>query len=195
MIVVPPVILPKTTEIEIQDGRLEIREKASDRKVQELRASIRQPNTDDRESRIAMVLAGNDVSESSDTAARLTTELLNGQAIREARESLKPKLRAAKFEAATAVLAGLKPAHDAVMNRLVTALTDVVTPAYLEIFQLSRDLKDKDCGWRNGVCDLVPALVELFGANNAHSPLASLLHEAVRLGYLKAGQVPKELRA
>ena len=59
----------------------------------------------------------------------------------------------------------------------------------VELFDLGRQLKDKECGWREGVCNLLPALIELFGATNAHSSLATLLREAVKADYLKSSQI------
>ena len=141
-----------------------------------------------------MVLAGEDFPAASDIDAQITAELLNWEATDEAEQSLKPKIAAAKYAAATEVLKGIKPEPDKIVQRIVGPLVELA-PAFLELFDIGRQLKDKSCGWREGVCDLLPALIDLLGANNVHSPLATLLHEAVRLGYLKAGQVPKEMRA
>jgi hypothetical protein len=120
--------------------------------------------------------------------------MLNWEATSEAEQSLKSQLDAAYREASTAVLKGLKPEHDKVVQRIVGPLVELAA-AYVELFQLSRDLKDKSVGWRNGVCDLVPALVDIFGPPNQHSSLAGLLQEAVKANYLKASALPKEMRA
>ena len=87
----------------------------------------------------------------------------------------------------------MKKPHDEVVQRIVGPLVEVAT-AWIELFDLSRQLKDKSVGWREGVCDLVPQLVDIFGPPNGSSELATLLQAVVAAGYLKAGQVPKELR-
>jgi hypothetical protein len=196
MITVQKPLSPKVTEIENQISRVRMRGNASSKKIKELRALklAGQHNVNDSESRIAMILADKEIPAASDVDAQITTEMLNWEATEEAERSLKPKLAAAKYEASTAVLNGLKKPHDEVVQRVVSPLVEVAK-AWNELFQLSRDLKDKEVGWRDGVCDLVPALVELFGANNVHSPLASFLQEAVKANYVKASALPKELRA
>jgi hypothetical protein len=188
-------VLPKLTELKTQDGRLEILENGQARKVKELRALISQgQRVVDPAALMQLMLDGKDIPEPEEVDTKLTAEMLKWQAVADTRQSLKPKIAAAKLEAATAVLKGLKPEHDAVVQRILSPLVEV-SKAYVEIFDLGRQLKDKDCGWREGVCDLVPALVELFGPTNSYSPLATLLQEAVKLGYVKASAVPKELRA
>jgi hypothetical protein len=186
---------PKLTEKKAKDGRFEILDKGQSRKVAELRAlKSKGQRAVDPAALMELMLDGKDVPAPDDVDTKLTAELLKWQTIVDARQPLKQEIDAAYREAATAVLKGIKPEHDAVVQRIVGPLVEV-SKAYVEIFDLGRQLKDKDCGWREGVCDLLPALVELFGATNAHSPLATLLQEAVRLGYVKVGQVPKELRA
>ena len=193
-IIVQTPISAKLTELKTQDGRLEILDKGQARKTAELRALRSQgQQAVDPAALMQLMLDGKDIPAPEDVDTKLTTEMLKWQAVVDARDSLKPKIAAAKYEASTAVLAGLKPEHDKVVQKIVEPLAQLAH-AWIELFQLSRDLKDKSVGWRNGVCDLVPALVELFGANNAHSHLATLLHETVRLGYVKAAALPVELR-
>jgi hypothetical protein len=196
MITVPNRISPTVTNILNQKSRARMLGSVSAKNVKELRAkqSAGENNANDREARIAMVLAGEDFPPASDIEAQLTTEMLRWQAADEADRSLDAPLAKARYEDATVVLKGLKPGHDAALIPALSALAEVFAPAWKEIFQLSRDLKDKDLGWREGVCDLVPQLVELFGVPNAHSPLASFLQKAVAAGYLKSAQLPKEFR-
>jgi hypothetical protein len=195
MITVPNPISPQVTDFQGQASRVRMRSNGHSKKVRELREkkAAGQNNVNDREARIAMVLAGDDFPAASDIDAQIATELLNWEATDEAEQSLKPKIAAAKHEAGTAVLAGLKKPHDEVVQRIVGPLSQLAH-AWVELFQLSRDLKDKEIGWRNGVCDLVPALVESFGPPILASQLANLLHEAVKLGYLESSVLPKELR-
>jgi hypothetical protein len=188
-------ISPTVTDRKSKLSRVRLRGTGHSKKLKELRAKKEagQNNVNDREARIAMVLSGEDFPAASDIDAQITAELLNWEATSEAEQALKAQLDAAYREAATAELARLKKPHDAVVNPMLTSLIEFAA-AYVELFQLSRDLKDKSVGWREGVCDLVPQLVDLFGAANVHSPLAGLLREAVRLGYVKASQLPKEMR-
>ena len=194
MITVQKPTSPNVTEIESQMARVRMRSNAHAKNVKELRAKklAGQHNANDRDARIKMVLAGEEFPATDDVDAKLTTELLQWEATEEAAQSLKPKLAAAKYEASTAVLLGLKKPHDEVVQRIVGPLVEVAK-AWNELFQLSRDLKDNGIGWRNGVCELVPALVDLLGPPNASSELATLLQTAVDAGYVKS--LPRELRA
>jgi hypothetical protein len=196
MIKVPDAISPTVTDFSNKKSRVRVRTNADSKKLRELLAkkNAGQHNILDSETRIEMVLAGKDFPADADVEGEITRLRLSLDACVQAEESLKVPLAKAKYEAATAVLIAIKPEQDKVVSRLLAALVKDFTPAYLELFQLSRDLKDKDCGWRNGVCDLVPKLVELFGPpTSPHSPLASLLQEAVRCNYLKASDLPKGL--
>jgi hypothetical protein len=196
MIPVPKTKSPTTTELETKDSRLELLDRGKARKVKELRVLKSEgQRVVDPDALMQMMLDGKDIPAPEDVDTQLTAEILKWQAIGDARQSLKAPLAKAKYEDATTVLAGLKKPHDEVLNPLLTALAEVVAPAWVELFQLSRDLKDKDIGWRNGVCDLVPKLVELFGPPTPHGPLASFLQEAVRAGYLKAQDLPSQYRA
>jgi hypothetical protein len=189
----PAVISPAITELQSQDDRLVMSDKALKREI-ELTAKASQPTADDNASLIAMVIANPDNFPTAiDNNAKQKAAWQKRAAIDAARQSLKPKLAAAKFEAASAVLKGIKPEHDKVVQKIIEPLTQL-SHAYVELFDLGRQLRDKEVGWRNGVGDLLPALLEIFGATNIHSPIAALLHEAVRLGYVKAAQLPKELR-
>lgn len=195
MIPVPKTRSPKTTELEAKDSRLELLDNGQARKVRELRALKSEgQRAVDPDALMQMMLDGKDIPAPEDVDTQLTAEMLKWTAIGDARQSLKAPLAKARYEDSTVVLKGLKPDHDAVLIPALTALAEVFAPAWKEIFQLSRDLKDKDLGWREGVCDLVPQLVELVGVPNKFSPLASFLQKAVAAGYLNSGQVPKEYR-
>jgi hypothetical protein len=159
MITVQTPTSPDYTGLKSQTSRIRLRSNGHSKNVKELREkkSAGQFNGLDRDARIAMVLAGEDFPAASDIDAQITSELLAWEATEEAEKSLKPKLDAAYREAATAELKRIKPEHDKIVQRIVGALVELA-PAYTELFQLSRDLKDKNVGWREGVCDLVPAL-------------------------------------
>src|SRR3984957_601368 len=167
MIIVPKPTSPKVDEVEAKMARVKMRGNGHAKKIKELRAkkSAGQYNINDRETRLAMILADEEIPATSEIDAQIAKEMLNWEATDDAERLLKPKLEAAKREANTAVLLALKPEHDAVMKRLITALADVVTPAWIELFKLSRDLRDKDLGYQCGVCDLLPT--DLLGVPNA----------------------------
>ena len=187
-------ILPKLTELTNKDGRFEILDRGQARKVAELRAlKSKGQQAVDPDALMQLMLDGKDIPAPEDVDTKLTAELLKWQAVVDARQSLKPKIASAKYEAATEVLKDIKPEHDKIVQRIVGPLVEVAT-AWTELFDLSRQLKDKSVGWREGVCDLVPQLVDIFGPPNGSSELATLLQAVVAAGYLKAGQVPKELR-
>jgi hypothetical protein len=184
MITVQDPINPKMTELQAVIARLEMRAKASARKVRELREKklAGQHNINDKDSRIAMVLAEQDISATDDTDAKLTSELLQWEAIEEAKESLKPKLAAARREASDKILASIKPAHDEIMKRLVSSLVDAHA-ANVELFGLRSQLRDRSIGWRNGVCELLPD--EVLNTPTIYSHLADFFRGAVKAGYLK----------
>jgi hypothetical protein len=184
MITVQEPISPKTTELKAVITRLEMRENAKAKTVRELRAKklAGQHNINDRESRIAMVMAEESFPATDDTDAKLTSELLEWEAIVEAKESVKPKLAAARREASDKILAGLKPAHDEIMHRLVSALVEA-HKANVELFDLRSQLRDRSIGWRNGVCELLPD--EVLNTPTIYSHLADFFRAAVKAGYLK----------
>jgi hypothetical protein len=194
-IIVPKVTSPDETELGNQSSRVRIRSNSHAKKLRELIAkkSSGQYNTLDSKARIAMVLANEDFPAAADIDTEITRERLALDACAEAEQSLKAPLAAAKYKAATEVLKGLKPEHDKIVKDIVEPLAQLAH-AYAELFDLGRQLKDKECGWRNGVGDLLPALIQLFGAINVYSPLAGLLLEAVKLNYLKASAIPKGLK-
>ena len=192
MINVPKATSPKVTEAKAKKARVDMRENGHAKKIKELRAkkSLGQNNFNDRETLLAMILADEEIPAASDIDSQITTEMLNWEATHDAGRLLKRELEVAQREANTAALLLIKPEHDAVMKRLVTALAEVVTPAWIELFKLSRDLRDRDMGYQCGVCDLLPT--DLLGVPNAHSPLAAFLQAAVAAGYLKT--LPREFR-
>jgi hypothetical protein len=192
MIIIQKPISPKITELQALIARVQMRGNASAKKIKELRAKklARQNNVDDKESMIAMVLAGESIPASNDVDSQLTNEYLQWEATEAAEQSLKPKLAAAKREASDKLLVSIKPAHDVVMKKLMSGLS-VATEAWIELFALSSDLRDYEIGFRNNVCELMP--IDLFGPPNRYSPLAEFMRAAVASGYLSA--LPKEFRA
>jgi hypothetical protein len=191
---IPAVIAPQITELQNTDARLLMSDKAIKRENDELTAKGNQPNADDSASLVAMVLADPDNIVVADDAAKIKANWAKRAAIDTARQSIKAKLAVAKHEAGTAILksAEVQKTHGEIMQRLTTGLVEV-SKAWVDLFGMSRELRDREIGFRCGICELMP--VDLFGPPTPYSPLATLLHEAVKLGYLKAGQVPKEFRA
>jgi hypothetical protein len=185
MITIQKPVSPAVTELQAIIARLDMRAKASSRKVQELREKKAhgQRNINDKESRIAMVMAEQEIPATDDTDTKLTSELLLLEGIAEAKESYKPKLAAAKREATDAILAGVKKPHDEIMLRLIAGLIEA-HKANVELFDLRRQLRDNDCGWRNGVAELAPD--EVLGAPAIHCHLADFFRECVKRGYLKS---------
>ena len=185
MIAVQKPISPKVTEIENQISRVRMRGNASAKKIKELRAKklAGQHNINDKDSRIALVLAGEEFPATRDIDAQITTEMLNWEATSEAEQSLKQPLDAARREASDKILVGIKPGHDVVMKKLASSLS-IFTESWIELFQLSRDLRDYEIGYRNGVCEVMP--LDLVGPPTIYSPLADFLRELVKAGHLKA---------
>ena len=68
-----------------------------------------------------------------------------------------------------------------------------IAKAWVELFGMSRELRDREIGFRFGICETMP--LDLFGPPNAYSPLADYLNQAVKAGYISAGSVPREFRA
>jgi hypothetical protein len=136
------------------------------------------------------VLAGEDVPSASDVDTRLKTAWANRQAIHDARQSLKPRLAAAKYEAGNAILQSpqVQKAHAELMDRIVQPLADVAK-AWVELFGMQRELRAREIGFRQGICQTMP--LDLFGPPNAHSALATFLLAAVEAGYLKASALPR----
>jgi hypothetical protein len=196
---IPVVTSPQITELQNKDARLTIRDKALVKEIKELNAiksQGSQENIDDRESVIAMVLADPDknISSVSDVDARLKTAWLNRQTINDARQSLKQKIEGARSETGTAILKSpeVQKSHAEIMQRLISPLVEV-SKAWVELFGMSRELRDREIGFRFGICQTMP--LDLLGAPNAYSPLALFLQAAVEAGFVKAGAIPKEFRA
>jgi hypothetical protein len=192
---IPAVISPAMTELQNQDSRLAMSEKSQKREIEELTAQGSQPNADDNESLIAKVLANPDsFPTDSDNAAKIKTAWQKRAAIDAARQSLKPKLAKAKYEAGSAILKSpdVQRQHSELMKRIVPPLAEIAK-AWAELFAMSRELRDREIGFRFGVCETMP--LDLFGVPNAHSPLADFLNRAVKAGCISAGSVPKEFRA
>jgi hypothetical protein len=183
MIVQDPVN-PEMTGLQATIARLDMRGAAKSKSVRELRARKLdgERSIDDKDSRIAMVLSEETFPAANDTEAKLTSELLEWQAIEEAKESLKKKLAAARQKASDKVLAGLKPEHDEVMQRLLSALVEA-HKANVELFDLRNQLRDRSIGWRLGVCELLPD--EVLGAPTIYGHLADFFSAAIKAGHLK----------
>jgi hypothetical protein len=191
---IPAVISPAMTELQNQDSRLVMSDKAQKREIEELTAQGSQPNADDNESLIAKVLANPDsFPTDSDNAAKIKTAWQKRAAIDAARQSLKPKLAKAKYEAGSAILKSpeVQKQHGDLMKRIVPPLAEIAK-AWAELFAMSRELRDREIGFRHGICECMP--LDLLGVPNQFSPLASYLQSAVKAGYISAGSVPKELR-
>ena len=97
-----------------------------------------------------MVLAGDDFPIDADVDTEITRLRLSLEACAEAEQSLKAPLAKAKYEAATAVLKGIKVEHDKVVQKIVEPLAQLAH-GYVELFYLGRQLKDRDCGYREDV--------------------------------------------
>src|ERR1700737_4770895 len=98
MIHVQTPVLPKLTELKTQDGRLEILDNGQARKVKELRALKSQgQHAVDPAALMQMMLDGKDTPAPEDVDTKLTAEMLKWQAVADARQSLKPKIAAAKY--------------------------------------------------------------------------------------------------
>src|SRR6478672_10125498 len=115
---------PKVAELDTLEASLVVRENDEAANVHKLRAMQAQGrfNTDDPDARIALVLSGKDVPAEHDVEAQLSLAQTRWEAIHLAREALKPEIRAAKYEAGAAILKTVKPGHDKIMARLVSAL-------------------------------------------------------------------------
>jgi hypothetical protein len=191
---IPQVTSPKITELQTQDARLVISDKALTREIEQLTAKGNQPTAADNASLIAMVLADPDnINVEDDSAAKIKTAWAKRQAIHEARQSLKTKLAQAKHEAGDAILqsADVQKQHAELMKRLTTGFVEV-SKAWADLFAMSRELRDREVGFRFGICETMP--LDLLGAPNAYSPLADFLNQAAKAGYISAGSVPREYR-
>jgi hypothetical protein len=192
-------ITPQITELQNTDSRLVIRDKALEREIKELNAMKSQgsqQNVDNRESLIAFVTANpdEDMPDTADIDARLKKAWLNRQAIHDARQSLKQKTEKAKFEAGTSILKSpeVQKPHGELMQRIAPPLAQIAK-AWVELFGMSRELHDREIGFRHGICQCMP--LDLFGPPNVYSPLASFLQAAVEAGFVKETSVPREYRA
>jgi hypothetical protein len=186
---------PQITELQTADNRLKIRDAALVKEIKELNAIKSQGSketVDDRESLIALVLAGEDVAPASDVDSRLKTAWQTRAAINDARESLRPKLAAARREAGDAILqsADVQKRHSEYMKRIAPPLAEIAK-AYAELFAMSRELRDREVGFKYGVCQTMP--LDLFGPPTPYSPLADFLNACVKAGYI--GTLPREYRA
>ena len=191
---IPVVTNPTITALKSTAARLELTDKAIKRENDELTAKGNQPTADDSAALVAKVLADPDNISLDDDAAKIKANWAKRAAIDSARQSLKSKIEAAKREAGDAILksAEIQKAHGEIMQRLVGPLVEVAK-AWTDLFAMSRECRDREIGFRFGICETMP--LDLLGAPNVYSPLASFLQEAVKAGYIKAGAIQKEFRA
>jgi hypothetical protein len=192
---IPALISPQMTELQNQDARLVMSDKALKREIEELNARGSQPNADDNESQIALVLADPDnIITASDNNTKIKTAWQKRAAIDTARQSLKPRFAKARYDAGTAILKSpeVQKQHGEIMKRLVSGLVDA-SKAWVELHGMSLEIREKDMGFRCGICEVLPS--DLFGAPNQYSPLANFLNAAMKAGFLKAQDLPKEFRA
>jgi hypothetical protein len=192
---IPKPVSPQTTELQNQDSRLVIADKACKREIEELTAKERQPSADDGDSLIAMVLADPDnIHTADDSAAKIKTAWAKRAAIDAARQSLKPKIAKAKYDAATTVLESpeVQKAHRGLMQRIGAPLVEIAK-AWSELYAMSLECREHGTGFRVGICQTMP--LELFSFPNMHSPLGQYLNALVKAGYIGANDVPKEFRA
>jgi hypothetical protein len=191
---IPQVINPLITKIDNDDARLKMADGPLKCEIAELTAQDSKPDVNDSESLIAMVLADPDnIQTAPDNNAKLKAAWQKRAAIDAARQSLKPKRAAAVRDAGTAILQSpeVQKTHGEIMQRLTTGLVEA-SKAYVQLFDLSRELRARDIGFRCGICELMP--LDLLGAPGPYSPLAGFLRAAVAANYLKASAVPNELR-
>jgi hypothetical protein len=171
---------------------LEARERLVKTDVSLLRERIAagdQVQSDEKDAQIEHTLAGGSVSPDADLTGQLRLAMLQWRAIDDAKHSLSKTIRSAKRDAAIKVLAGLKPAHDAIMKRLIGPLVEVQS-AFVELSAMRQELCDKEIGLFNGVCELLPDFLD--SPTNGYSEMADFFRAAVKAGYLRS--IPKELR-
>jgi len=195
---IPEVISPTITAIKNSDSRLAISDKAELREITALNAIKEKGSTqnlDNRESVLAFVTANPDADlpETADVEAQLRKRWLKRAAINDARQELKQKLAKAKHDRATEILKSpeVQKAHADLMARIAPPLAEIAH-AYVALFGMSSECRDRGTGFRYGICETMP--LDLFGAPNAWSPLAQYLQAAVEAGFVKASALPKELR-
>jgi hypothetical protein len=190
---IPAVISPAITKIDNDDARLKMADGPLKREIDALNAQSDQPKPGDNDALIALVLADPENIQPPDSAAKLKAAWAKRAAINAARESLKPKREAAVREAGTAILKSpeVQKTHADIMQRVVSPLAEVAK-AWVELFGMSRELRDRDIGYRENICTTMP--LDLLGVPSSHSPLGSFLNAAVAAGWLKASALPREYK-
>jgi hypothetical protein len=188
----PVLTSPELTTLNNTKHSLEVRERIIKSDVILLRERLAtgdELQPDDRAAQIEHTLAGGLVSATSNLSSQLGIAMLQWRAIDDAKEVLSKNIYKAKRAAAVKIVTNEKPAHDAIMKRLIASLVEVHS-AHLELFALRQELCDKEIGLFNGMCELLP---DFLGApTNSYSEFADFMRAAVKANYLKAA--PKELR-
>jgi hypothetical protein len=189
-------ISPQMTELQNQDARLVMADRALKREIEELNAKDSRPNNaGDSDALNELVIADPDnFPTASDNAAKIKTAWQKRAAIEAARQSIKPKLKKTKDDAATAILASpeVQKKHGDLMKRIAPPLAEIAK-AWAELYSMSLEIREHDLGFRCSICEVMP--LELFGFPNTHGPLGAYLNAAVKAGYIKSSDVPKEYLA
>jgi hypothetical protein len=168
---------------------LTARERQISAKVGELRRiKANGLSQEDKDSRIAFVLAGQDLPASADVDAELASAMINLRALEDAKEVQLRRIEQAKKVAGMKLTASLKPAHDKLMTRLCAALTDV-HGAWAQLFSTKRGLVNNGIGLY-GLFSVEPdQFLDVPTDRTTH--MADFFRDAARKGYCS---IPKEYR-
>jgi hypothetical protein len=137
----------------------------------------------DRDARVAKIVAGQDLSVSTNLKEQLVQNLTGYSELKEGRRLLAIQIAAAKQKAGRSLCLLAKPHHDAIMKRVCSLLVELHS-AHAELFALKRELIDKEIGIFDGVCALLPDFLDV--PTNRSSPMADFCREAVKHKYLRA---------
>src|ERR1700722_5749526 len=155
---IPALTSPELVTLTNTKHSLDARERLVKADVILLRERIAAGNeiqADDKAAQIEHTLAGGSVSAASDPTAQLSLAMMQWRAIDDAKDVLGRKIAKARYAAATKLCDGLKPAHDAVMQRLCASLVEAHA-AHAELFEMKRELTDRQIGLIGTVCHLMP---------------------------------------
>jgi hypothetical protein len=192
----PVLITSKITATKNEISSTTIRFEASGRKYRALVAKKAQGehNSLDRESRIATVLAGEDVKIDNDIDAQIKADYLIWESLNETLEFLKKKLATVTREAALDYLQTpeIQKRHGDSIKKGIAGLLQA-SEANAEISQLGLELRDRGIPFYYGICQL--SMEPVLGFPNQHSATADFMRAAVKAGYLKAQDLPKMFRA
>jgi hypothetical protein len=152
-------ISPEVRDEQKRYDDLLARDKEISAKVQRLRAKKADGESIvDKDARVAFVLAGKSVPPIADINTELSNALLQWRSIEDAKEVQSRNLEKAKRAAGQKLCADLKPAHDEVMVRLCSSLTDAHS-AWNELFAIKRGLLNKGAGL-HGICQVEPEFLD-----------------------------------